>query len=122
MGRVKKELRLTRYFTYLFISVWKIIAFFISSLVIFHLKGQNIGHFFTMFGSAFREQKITVTGVRQSVVGAIPDLSEILPTGDTETINSDLNSIVYVLLIQIVGSYFTYIVGKYLPKQCSTFI
>ncbi|XP_057328109.1 chitin synthase chs-2 isoform X1 [Microplitis mediator] len=113
LGRVKKELRLTRYFTYLFISVWKIIAFFISSLVIFHLKGENVGHFFSMFGSAFREHKITVTGVRQSVVGTVPDLSEILPTGDTETISADLNSIVYVLLIQIVGSYFTYIVGKF---------
>ncbi|XP_063977240.1 chitin synthase chs-2 isoform X2 [Diachasmimorpha longicaudata] len=116
LSRVKKDLRLTRYFTYLFVSLWKIIAFFISSLIILHAKGETVGHLFTMFGSAFGEHKITVTAVRQNGFGAIPDISEFLPNGETETVDADLNSAIYVLLIQIFASYIAYIFGKFACK------
>ncbi|XP_011301044.1 uncharacterized protein kkv isoform X1 [Fopius arisanus] len=116
LNRVKKDLRLTRYFTYLFVSIWKIIAFFISSLIILHARGETVGHLFTMFGSAFGEHKITVTAVRQNALGTIPDISEFLPNGETETVDADLNSAMYVLLIQIFASYFAYIFGKFACK------
>ncbi|XP_015109436.1 chitin synthase chs-2 isoform X1 [Diachasma alloeum] len=116
LSRVKKDLRLTRYFTYLFVSVWKIIAFFISSLIILHSRGETVGHLFTMFGSAFGEHKITVTAVRQNALGTIPDISDFLPNGETETVDADLNSAIYVLLIQIFASYIAYIFGKFACK------
>ncbi|XP_011267852.1 chitin synthase chs-2 isoform X1 [Camponotus floridanus] len=115
LGRVKKEMRLTRYFTYMLISIWKIIAFFISSILILHIKGENVGHLFTMLSSAFGEHKITVTSVK-SIAGSLPDLSEIV-TGDiTEVVNADFSSPIYVLLLQIAGSYFAYIFGKFACK------
>lgn len=115
LARVKEDMRLTRYFTYMFVSIWKIIAFFMSTLIILYCKGNSVGHLFTMFGSAFGEHIITVTEVQSSIGGGtIPDLSEILPNGETETITADGNTPIYVLLIQIFGAYFTYIFGEYL--------
>ncbi|XP_015519549.2 chitin synthase chs-2 isoform X2 [Neodiprion lecontei] len=116
LGRVKEEMRLTRYFTYIFVSVWKIIAFFVSSVVILHNKGYTVGHLFTMFGSAFGDHKITVTEVSTTAAGATPDLLEILPNGETETITADFSTPIYVLLIQVFGSYFAYVFGKFACK------
>ncbi|XP_071565855.1 chitin synthase chs-2 [Temnothorax nylanderi] len=116
LGRVKKEMRLTRYFTYMLVSVWKIVAFFISSILILYIKGENVGHLFTMFSSAFGDHKITVTSIKSITSGSLPDLSEIL-TGDiTEVVNADFNTPIYVLLLQIAGAYFAYVFGKFACK------
>ncbi|XP_044020427.1 chitin synthase chs-2 isoform X2 [Aphidius gifuensis] len=116
LGRVKKDLRLTRYFTYMFVSIWKVLIFFISTLIILHIKNENIGHLFTMFSTAFGEHTITVTAIRQASAGIIPDLEDIIRTSETETINADFNTPTYVLLFQIFGAYFAYIFGKFACK------
>nr|AYU65264.1 chitin synthase A isoform 1 [Atta sexdens] len=116
LGRVKKEMRLTRYFTYMLVSVWKIMAFFISSVLILHIKGDNVGHLFSMLSSAFGDHKITVTSIKSINSGSLPDLSEIL-TGDIiEVVNADFNTPIYVLLLQIAGAYFAYVFGKFACK------
>ncbi|XP_018052916.1 PREDICTED: uncharacterized protein LOC108690240 [Atta colombica] len=116
LGRVKKEMRLTRYFTYMLVSVWKIMAFFISSVLILHIKGDNVGHLFSMLSNAFGDHKITVTSIKSINSGSLPDLSEIL-TGDiTEVVNADFNTPIYVLLLQIAGAYFAYVFGKFACK------
>ncbi|KAG5321682.1 CHS8 synthase, partial [Acromyrmex heyeri] len=116
LGRVKKEMRLTRYFTYMLVTVWKIMAFFISSVLILHIKGDNVGHLFSMLSSAFGDHKITVTSIKSINSGSLPDLSEIL-TGDiTEVVNADFNTPIYVLLLQIAGAYFAYVFGKFACK------
>lgn len=105
-------MRLTRYFTYMLVSIWKIVIFFISSILILHIKGENVGHLFTMLSSAFSDHKITVTSIKSITSGTLPDLSEIL-TGDiTEVVNADFNTPIYVLLLQIAGAYFAYVFGK----------
>ncbi|XP_014616657.1 PREDICTED: uncharacterized protein LOC106793893 [Polistes canadensis] len=116
LARVKRELRLTRYFTYMFVSFWKIIAFFISVLTILHLRGENIGHLFTMFGTAFGEHKIIVHAtVTQTINGTLADLKDILPNSDID-IMADFNTPIYVLLLQIFSAYFVYIFGKFACK------
>ncbi|KAL0119832.1 hypothetical protein PUN28_007929 [Cardiocondyla obscurior] len=116
LGRVKKEMRLTRYFTYMLVSVWKIVAFFISSALILHIQGETVGHLFTMLSPAFNDHKITVTSIKSITSGSLPDLSEIL-TGDvTEVVNADFNTPIYVLLLQIAGAYFAYVFGKFACK------
>lgn len=114
MGRVKKEMRLTRYFTYMLVSVWKIVAFFISTILILHLKGEQVGHLFTMFSTAFGDHKLTVTPIRSSTVSTAPDLTEILIAGGdpTETISAVVHTPIYVLLLQITGAYFAYVFGE----------
>lgn len=94
------------------VSIWKIVAFLISTILILHIKGENVGHLFTMLSSAFGEHKITVTSVKSFSIGTLPDVSEIL-TGDiTEVINADFNTPIYVLLLQIAGAYFAYVFGE----------
>lgn len=112
LGRVKKELRVTRYFTYVFVSIWKVIAFFITSLLILQAQGQNVGHLFSMMGAAFSDHKIIVHAVRQAGSDRITDLSEIIRIGETEVVNADYNTPIYVLLLQIFGAYFAYVFGK----------
>ncbi|XP_051174656.1 chitin synthase chs-2-like isoform X2 [Leptopilina boulardi] len=116
LGRVKKELRVTRYFTYVFVSIWKVIAFFITSLLILQAQGQNVGHLFSMMGTAFSEHKIIVHAVRQAGSERITDLSEIIRIGETEIVNADYNTPIYVLLLQIFGAYFAYVFGKFACK------
>lgn len=113
LGRVKKEMRLTRYFTYMLVSVWKIVGFVISSLLILYMKGDNVGYIFTKFPSAFGDHKLTVM-MNSSVLGTAPDLTEILIAGgDTrEIIPADLKTPVYVLLLQVFCAYFAYIFGE----------
>ncbi|XP_048509220.1 chitin synthase chs-2 isoform X4 [Athalia rosae] len=117
LGRVKEEMKMTRYFTYSFVALWKIIAFFMSSLIVLQAKGNTVSHLFTMFGSAFGEHTITITEVQSTIGGGtIPDLSDVLPNGETETINVNSNTPIYVLLIQIFCAYFAYVFGKFACK------
>lgn len=66
MGRIKERLKRTRYFTYIFISVWKIVVFFTMMLVItfFIEKDLSVSKLFSLMPSAFSDRKITITEVR----------------------------------------------------------
>lgn len=109
LGRVKKELRLTRYFTYLFMSIWKILAFFISTLLILYMKGETVGHLFSMLSDAFGKHKIEAS---QAVSSRITDIAEILESSDKIPIDADVHTPIFVLLLQIFSAYFMYIFGK----------
>ncbi|XP_024224435.1 chitin synthase chs-2 isoform X2 [Bombus vosnesenskii] len=116
LGRVKKEMRLTRYFTYMFISVWKIVAFFISTLLILHVKGETVGHLFTMLSDAFGSHDIMAWTQRAEATDKITDVADILDIGDTVPVPGSVDTPIYVLLLQIFGAYFTYIFGKFACK------
>ena len=111
LARVKRHLQLTRYFTYMFVSVWKIIAFVITSFIILHVRGENIGHVISMSFNSFQHQ-ITIQAVKTAAGGSIPDLLEIIPNGDTEIINNQYKTQYYVLLIHVVAAWFAYTWGK----------
>ncbi|XP_076547550.1 hyaluronan synthase-like protein kkv isoform X4 [Osmia lignaria lignaria] len=113
LGRVKKELRLTRYFTYLFMSIWKILAFFISTVLILYMKGETVGHLFSMLSDAFGKHKIEAS---QVVSSRITDIAEILETSDKIPIDADVHTPIFVLLLQIFGAYFAYVFGKFACK------
>ncbi|XP_015436529.1 PREDICTED: uncharacterized protein LOC107191901 [Dufourea novaeangliae] len=116
LGRVKKELRVTRYFTYMFISIWKILAFFISTLLILHMKGETVGHLFSMLSSAFSNHMIAVSEVRPQSSSRITDIADLLEIGEKRLIPADVTTPIYVLLLQIFGAYFAYIFGKFACK------
>lgn len=67
MGRIKERLKRTRYFTYLFISIWKILVFFCGMLIITALNGESVSGVFKI-GSAFGKHQITVSEVSISSV------------------------------------------------------
>jgi chitin synthase len=65
LRKFMQRLRDTRYFTYIFISLWKMLCFFCCLLLILFLKGESVPNFFLLFTDAFSARQIVVTEVRK---------------------------------------------------------
>lgn len=63
LWKVKERLKRTRYFTYIFMSVWKISGFLIFTLLIRMYRGESVNHFFTLLSKGFSQHKIRITEV-----------------------------------------------------------
>ncbi|CAA9997012.1 unnamed protein product [Nesidiocoris tenuis] len=61
LWKVKERLKRTRYFVYIFMSIWKIVGFFLCTLGIRWYRGESINHFFTLFSRGFSQHKIRIT-------------------------------------------------------------
>ncbi|XP_065208101.1 chitin synthase chs-2-like isoform X5 [Planococcus citri] len=117
LWRIKDRLKHTRYFSYIFISIWKMFCFFCCMIVFTFLKNENITNLFSLYSAGFSDHKIKVLEIKPVGDGlTLPDLAEIVPTGETVEIDADYNIIIYVLLAQIFCSYFCYIFGKFACK------
>jgi chitin synthase len=66
MRKFMQRLRDTRYFTYIFISLWKMLCFFCSLLLILFLKGESVPNFFLLLTDAFSARQIVVKEVSKS--------------------------------------------------------
>lgn len=60
MGRVKEELKLTRYFISMFLTLWKVLAFFLTVFFILWFEGDEPWNLLTLFGPGFNPHKIVV--------------------------------------------------------------
>ncbi|RZC42525.1 chitin synthase 1, partial [Asbolus verrucosus] len=117
LGKIKEELELSRYFTYMFLSIWKCLCFFLSVLFILLIKEGEIGFFFTAFSEGFGFHQIQILEIKPVLGGtSLPDISEIIPTGDDTFITANDMTAIYVLLINIFASYLAYIFGKFACK------
>lgn len=74
MGRVKEDLRKTRYFTCIFLSLWKILLFFCSLIGILWFQGEYPMNLFHLFGDAFGPHKILVEEVTSPLGVSLPDV------------------------------------------------
>lgn len=74
MGRAKEDLRTTRYFNSIFFSLWKMLLFFCSLLVILWLQGDYPMNLFNMFGDGFGPHKIVVEEVSSTLSQSLPDV------------------------------------------------
>uniref|UniRef100_T1PGZ3 chitin synthase n=1 Tax=Musca domestica TaxID=7370 RepID=T1PGZ3_MUSDO len=115
MGRVKEDLRYTRYFSHMFLSIWKISLFICSVLFIYWLQGDEPGNIFSMYGDAFGPHKISVDELATSLTNSLPDTIDAANI-DSIDIDASHNTVIYVLLIQIFGAYLCYIFGKFACK------
>nr|AFM38193.1 chitin synthase [Anasa tristis] len=117
LWKVKERLKKTRYFAYIFLSIWKIFCFFILTLIARLYNGENVYHFFTLFHRGFSAHKIRVTEIRPTFgTASLPDLADVIPTGEIVDIDAEYNTAIYVILIQIVAAYLCYIFGKFACK------
>lgn len=64
LGKIKKDINQSRYFMYMFISIWKMICFFCATLIIIFIKEGSLTFFFTEFNVGFNVHAIPVTEVR----------------------------------------------------------
>ncbi|KAJ6636552.1 Chitin synthase chs-2 [Pseudolycoriella hygida] len=115
MGRIKEDLRVTRYFTCIFLSIWKLILFFCSLVMILKIQGDEVRNLFHKFNAGFGPHKIVVEEVTGVLSQNLPDVVDANLV-DTVDINAEYNTVVYVLLIQIVAAYSCYIFGKFACK------
>ncbi|XP_023936675.1 chitin synthase chs-2 isoform X2 [Bicyclus anynana] len=117
LARIKDELNYTRYFTYRFMSVWKIILFLICILMSIWIDGDDPAMFFQLFNPGFGPHNIVVEEVQIQLGGTlIPDLANATLTGDSVEVAAVHKSAFYVLLIQVFAAYFCYIFGKFACK------
>ncbi|XP_018562636.1 uncharacterized protein LOC108904526 isoform X1 [Anoplophora glabripennis] len=117
LGKIKETFDQTRYFTYMFISTWKILCFLLTMLFIILAREGELGFVFTEFSEGFNAHPITILEIKPVLGGtSLPDISEIIPTGDDTVVPSSDITPIYVLLINIAGSYFAYIFGKFACK------
>ena len=58
---MKEKMKATRYFTYIFVSVWKVLAFFSTMLLVELFTVGKIDNIFTLFQSGFGQHSINIT-------------------------------------------------------------
>lgn len=63
IGRDKKQYPNSRYFAYVFLTVWKCLLFFCSVLVIIYLKEGRVQFLFDELNDAFQDHSINITEV-----------------------------------------------------------
>ncbi|GLV42359.1 krotzkopf verkehrt [Carabus blaptoides fortunei] len=114
---MKQDLNQTRYFMYVFISIWKMLCFFCATCVIIWIQESSVSHFFTEFSNGFGAHAITIEEIKPVLGGtSLPDISELIPTGDDITVQAHDMTPVYVLLINVFTTYLVYISGKFACK------
>nr|XP_018916999.1 PREDICTED: uncharacterized protein LOC109044007 isoform X3 [Bemisia tabaci] len=115
--RVKDRLKRTRYFLYMFISVWKMVCFFCSMLFILYIRGESLSGLITHFHAGFSNHKIKILEIKQTYsTSLLPDFNDIIPTGDSIEIEADTSIIQTVVLIHIIAAYLCYVFGKFACK------
>ncbi|GJQ67345.1 hypothetical protein Trydic_g19490, partial [Trypoxylus dichotomus] len=106
----------SRYFIYIFVSLWKCVVFFVSMLVIEWAKDGEIMHMFTHFTESFGNHQINVTELVPVHRGGSSLLSKVIEPATIATITTAGFTPVWVLLINIVSTYICYVVGKWACK------
>lgn len=64
LGKIRDSFDKTRYFNYMFISIWKILCFFLTILFVLLIREGEVAFFFTEFSESFNVHPITVLEVR----------------------------------------------------------
>jgi chitin synthase len=120
LGRLKERLKRTRYFTYIFISLWKIMLFMASSLLFLHLNGTQISTLFTHFKDAFAAHPINVTQVQHDFLAkeGLSDVPGSHLLQDIIQVRSFNTTPIYVVIIQAVAVYLAYVFGKFACRIC----
>jgi chitin synthase len=61
-----QDLQASRYYTFLYVSVWKIVCFFCTMLVVTHFQfgSLTVEDLFNLFNDTFSQRTINVTEVR----------------------------------------------------------
>ncbi|XP_070509760.1 chitin synthase chs-2 isoform X6 [Chironomus tepperi] len=116
LGRVKEDLRYTRYFAYMFLSVWKIMIFVFTIIVLQWFEGDDPTNIFSLFSKGFGPHKIVVEELTTSFGKSLPDLIDASQIGDIIQIDASYNTVIHVLIIQILAAYVCYIFGKFACK------
>ncbi|KAJ9577214.1 hypothetical protein L9F63_006188, partial [Diploptera punctata] len=111
-----KRLKDTRYYTYMYVSVWKILCMFGTMLVISFVEYDMLGNLFDMFVDTFNARNINVTEVLSYNNSGLPNRGDAVSDVTNWPVEASYNSALWVLLIHVLASYISYITGKFACK------
>lgn len=77
LGRIKEELRTTRYFNCIFLSLWKIILFPAALMVVLWYQGDNPMNLFNLYSDGFGPHKIIVEEMSSVLSQSVPDIIDV---------------------------------------------
>lgn len=137
LANTKISLNRTRYFTYIFVSIWKIALMFATMLTLRYMIDGQVKPLFSKFKLAFNEHSILVTKVKpdlnqQAFAPNLPSSASNLSASASAAASSMLAGIdddpiyltsqphvvIYAILIQIVSAWLCYVFGKFACRIC----
>ena len=108
----------TRYFTYLLLSMWKVVAFFLTTWLIVSLNGLLVKpiNIFDKFMDSFDSHPFNVTEKTDVIFEDDYTNSDAIEVRLRAVLFTVKNSPLWVMLIQIGASYIAYIFAKFASK------
>lgn len=117
LGKIKEKMKSTRYFTYIFVSVWKVMVFFTSMLLIELLTVGKMDNIFLFFQPGFGDHKVNLTEIISNKFAQL-DIPGAGRLTETETISSWPNTAIYLCVIQSFAAFLCFGLGKFACKIC----
>lgn len=119
LSAIKEDLRKSRYFAYIFVSIWKMLLIMCSMFAFLNLTMENAPLIFKGFALSFRSHPIQVQQVRRTMLLAdLPDIPTASPLDEQVTIPSIALAPIHVALIQISAALVCYVFAKFACKIC----
>jgi len=123
LARIKERLHRTRYFIYIFISVWKVILIFMSMVACFYyIDGSSSLAIFSKFKEAFGSHKILIQRDRSDLLEFANTDQFVGVEGETFELNSRSSTSLWFIFVQIVATWCCYVVAKFTCKICIQFL
>lgn len=119
LSSVKEDLRKSRYFTYIFMSIWKILLILCAMFGFLNITMESATLIFRGFSVSFRSHPIQVQQVRRTMLLAdMPDIPTASPLDEQVSIPSIAMAPIHVALIQISAALVCYVFAKFSCKIC----
>ncbi|KAF8781911.1 Chitin synthase chs-2 like protein [Argiope bruennichi] len=116
---IKDDLRKSRYFTYVFMSMYKMVLILCAMFGFLHLTMENATLIFKGFSLSFRSHPIQVQQIRRTILLAnMPDVPTASPLDEQVFITSEAMAPIHVALIQISAALICYVFAKFACKIC----
>ncbi|XP_060530267.1 chitin synthase chs-2-like [Cylas formicarius] len=112
----RKEFPNSKYFCYTFISVWKCLVFFATTLAILYIREGDVTFLFEKFQEAFSSRFLRIVEVQPSVSRSDSKYSEAVSTGNSEIIETNVWDQWIVWFINIGATYICYASAKFASK------
>lgn len=119
MGEIKENSKSTRYFNYMFLTIWKVLVFFISMLCIEWIFVGGVNHLFDFFYPSFGEHPYNVSEIQlPGEATGLYSLKAGTPKVVTQTVTMTAvpSTAINVFLIQAGTALGCFLAGKFACK------
>ncbi|XP_076333773.1 chitin synthase chs-2-like isoform X2 [Tachypleus tridentatus] len=119
LAKAKEDLRKSKYYIYIFISIWKMVLILCSMLVFLMITTNDVNVLFQSFKTSFRSHPIVIDQIRKSVVVTkVPELATTNPLDNPIEIMSNAMTPIYFLIVHSLASWLCYVHGKFACRIC----